>query len=100
MKKIFVLSIVLLMFGLSCSMEEEEFKSNGIITGFDIRECSCCGGYFIEIERNTYRFYELPKNSNLNLENPHFPISVRLDWIPDPNACLGDEIIVQRIVEQ
>ena len=85
---------------LSCSAENELFSSSGTITGIDVRECACCGGYFIEIGEITYRFSDLPDNSKLNLENPTFPIYVNLDWIKDPNACLGDEIIVLNIEER
>ena len=81
----------------SCSMDEDEFRSDGTITGYDIRECSCCGGFFIEIDNVTYRFLDLPNNSTLNPDNPTFPIYVKLDWTKDANACLGDEIIVSRI---
>ena len=84
----------------SCSLEEDEFRSNGTITGYDTRECSCCGGFYIDINNITYRFYDLPKNSRLNLDNPTFPIYVKLDWTKDANACLGDEIIVSRIEER
>ena len=90
----------LLISCLYCSIQEHEFDSEGIITGIDDRECSCCGGYFIEIEDSTYRFDTVPPGSNLELENPNFPISVKLDWREDPNACLGDEIIVERIEQQ
>ena len=99
LKKIYIFSFILLL-GIACSMEEDSYKSSGKITGVDVRECSCCGGYYIEIEGNTYRFYNVPENSNLKLENPVFPVYVDLDWNPDPNACLGDEIIVTRITQQ
>jgi hypothetical protein len=99
MKRIITIGIILLIFSLSCSMEEDSFKSKGTITGVDIRECSCCGGYFIDIDKITYRFFEVPQGSEINLTNPVFPISVQLDWNPDPNACLGDEIIVTRLKE-
>ena len=85
---------------ISCSAENELYSSSGTITGIDSRECACCGGYFIEIGEITYRFYNLPDNSKLNLENPTFPIYVNLDWIKDPNACLGDEIIVLNIIKR
>lgn len=91
---------ILLLSCLYCSMQEHEFKSEGIITGIDDRECSCCGGYFVEIEDSTYRFDAVPPGSKLDLENPNFPIAVKLDWLEDPNACLGDEIIVERIERQ
>ncbi len=99
MLRMILITEFILMLCISCSMVDDSYKSSGKITGFDIRECSCCGGYYIEIERNTYRFYNLPQNSNLKLDNPVFPIYVNLDWHPDPNACLGDEIIVTRITE-
>jgi hypothetical protein len=81
-------------------MTEDGYQSNGVVTGIDFRECACCGGYFIDIENNRHRFYKVPDDSRLNLENQAFPIYVKLDWTVDPNACLGDEIIVLRIEEQ
>lgn len=95
-----IISAALFMFLLvfaSCSMDEDEFRSNGTITGYDTRKCPCCGGYFIDIDKVTYPFFNLPNNSTLNLDNPTFPIYVKLDWTKDANACLGDEIIVTRI---
>jgi len=98
MKRIIhTLILIFLITIASCSTEDDLFRSTGKITGIDVRECACCGGYFIEIENVVYRFYNLPDNSKLNLENPNFPIYVKLDWTNDANACLGDEIIVSRI---
>lgn len=97
MKRIIVILLISLSAFLSCSTNVEVFTDNGAITGYDLRECSCCGGFFIDIRNNTYRFYTVPANSNLDLENPDFPIPVNLDWKMDDNACLGDEILVLRI---
>jgi len=99
-KNISTLLLLFLIAFASCSMENDLYSDSGTITGFDVRECACCGGYFIEIESITYRFYNLPDNSKLNLENPDFPIFVNLNWMKDPNACLGDEIIVLNIEER
>ena len=82
---------------LSCSENENEYLSDGTITGVDIRECICCGGFFIDIRDSTYRFYDLPGGSNLNLTNAKFPIYVKLDWVKADSTCLGDEIKVIRI---
>lgn len=101
MKRIVASLILIFLIAIvSCSAENELYSSSGTITGIDVRECACCGGYFIEIGEVTYRFFNLPDNSKLNLENPTFPIYVNLDWIKDPNACLGDEIIVLNIEER
>jgi hypothetical protein len=80
-------------------LDEQDYMSNGAITGWDLRDCMCCGGYFIDIDidKATYRFSDLPAGSSINLDNPTFPIYVKLDWAKIPNSCLGDEIKVLRI---
>ena len=100
MKKRLFIGIVVVMSIKACSLSEDDFRSNGTIIGADTRECSCCGGFYIDIDNQTYRFYTIPDDSKLNLVNPVFPINVKLDWSNDPNACLGDEIIVLKIEER
>jgi len=97
MKRIILVGIFLILGFSSCTEDENEFMSNGTITGFDSRECVCCGGYFIVINDSTYRFFELPSGSKINLDNPTFPIYVKLNWAKADNVCLGDEIKVLRI---
>jgi len=69
----------------SCTKDDTNptINSTAFITAIDLRECAspCCGGYFIEIGSETYRFYEatLPEN-NLNLAEENLPLEVRLDW--------------------
>jgi hypothetical protein len=83
----------------SCKKEDSDL-SDGLITGFDYRECVCCGGIFIDIDATTYRFQQLPDNSNLVLEEGTFPVKVSLRWKKDDIACMGDEIIVEYIVKR
>jgi hypothetical protein len=97
LKKIVVLSLLILAIVFSCSLDEQDYMSNGAITGWDLRDCMCCGGYFIDIDKATYRFSDLPAGSSISLVNPTFPIYVKLDWAKIPNSCLGDEIKVLRI---
>ena len=98
MKKIITVTLLIIALSIvSCSLGGDDSMSDGTITGYDTRECACCGGFFIEIDNVTYRFFNIPANSELNLDNPTFPIYVKLDWTKDANACLGDEIIVSRI---
>jgi len=97
MKKIIIVFYLLLLSISSCSTDVNEFMDDGTIRGYDVRKCACCGGFFIDIRKMTYRFYKLPDNSNFNLDNPVFPIYVRLNWIKDENGCLGDEIKILRI---
>jgi len=96
MKK--VLAIMILSAALVGSCQKEEpFMDVGIITGPDLRLCACCGGWFINIGNDTYRFMEIPCNCSLDLVNAEFPVIVNIDWEEDPNPCLGDEITVHRI---
>ena len=77
--------------------DDDDFESDGTITGIDPRMCACCGGYFIEIEEETYRFGALPEGSGLDLTQQTFPLEVELDWDTSSVRCLGDEIDVIRI---
>ena len=97
MLKIISFVTVMLAVVVSCSAQDS-LKSSGVITGYDLRECMCCGGYFIEIDSTKYRFDQLPDSTDFTIpNNPEFPINVSLDWHPDSSACLGDEIIVTAI---
>lgn len=63
----------------------------------DYRMCVCCGGWFIKIDNDTLRFYELPSDCNIDLNTETLPIEVELNWEKDKNDCLGDEIIIDAI---
>ena len=71
--------------------------SEGKITGLNPRECMCCGGWNIEINNSTFRFYNLPENSNIDLLHESMPLYVELVWKKDKNGCLGDEILIDYI---
>jgi len=93
---IFILFLLLTFISYS---KEEFYTCTGTITCMDLSLCMCCGGWFIDIDNTTYRFYKLPDHTNLNLENESFPVKVKLDWEKEPNPCLGDEIIINRITK-
>lgn len=97
MKKLIFAVMLLAIAIVSCTEEENEYLSDGTITGADARECICCGGYFIDINDSTYRFYELPEPNDIDLINAVFPIFVKLDWAKADFVCLGDEIKIFRI---
>jgi len=78
----------------ACQYDSVGFEDTGTLTGYDPRMCACCGGIFIEIKGNTYRFFELPKNSNVALGGSiKFPVPVRLTWEDRKVNCAGDELI-------
>ncbi|MEM8896711.1 MAG: hypothetical protein AAGC85_01340 [Bacteroidota bacterium] len=108
-KSIKALFLILFMLGMCMGCEDEsdcpipncEFKEKveGSILGIDARLCACCGGYFIEIGEETYRFYKEPTCSDLALDvsDYGFPLEVWVDWKADPDACLGDEILLEKV---
>jgi hypothetical protein len=70
----------------------------GFISGYDYRKCVCCGGLFINIDTETYRFYDIPANSGFNYSDTLvFPIPVMVQWKPAQNQCLGDEIEIKSL---
>jgi hypothetical protein len=101
--KLIFITISLALLTFSCKktddVKENNYMNKGTITGIDMNLCMCCGGWFIEIDNATYRFQKLPDKCDLNLENEPFPVIVKLDWEKEKNPCLGDEIIVKRIVK-
>ena len=90
--------IILLLFSFY-SCKQLNYKHQGEILSYDLRMCMCCGGTFIEIEGEKYRFYTLPEGSKINLKQDNLPLKVKLNFIKDTNQCLGDEIIIEDIVE-
>lgn len=99
MRPLKTLIISITMTIMSCSDEDQHiaFKDPGTILGADLSLCACCGGWFIEINNEKYRFEQLPEDSNIDLNAETYPIQVNLDWATDPNACLPDEILIGRI---
>jgi hypothetical protein len=92
------LTITLLTFS-SCKREELEFQSVGVITGPDNRMCPCCGGWFIEIDENTYRFDKIPDVNDIDLQSETFPLSVKLNYTVEGCGCLGDEVVIGNMVK-
>jgi len=93
MKKIFLILIAITISVTSCK-KETKIEYSGKITGQDFRKCSCCGGYYIEINDSNYRFESIPSNSGINLSIDTFPIYVYVVFHKKNPQCLGDEIII------
>lgn len=98
MKKLVVCASFLLLVSWGCD-SDDDFNNfnNARILGYDQALCPCCGGWLIEIDNSTFRFFDLPVESNIDLEEEIFPLEVTLFWSKDRNGCLGDEIKVKKI---
>jgi hypothetical protein len=101
MKLVTIILISVISAGfILCHREHDEFRSVGIILGPDIRDCVCCGGWYIEIDTTEYEFDTLPENSPIDLEKETFPLRVKLDWqLSDRIACPYKRIDIQRIAK-
>jgi len=101
------LGFVLLLFvvlGSSCRKECcNKYMNEGVITGYDMRECVCCGGLMINFDNNPttysgtyYLIDEMPPNSGISAESK-FPIYVSVDWKKDDGNCYTNRIDISRI---
>jgi hypothetical protein len=102
MKTVLIIIFSVLATGFSlCHRENNDFRSSGLITGPDVRDCACCGGWYIEIDTVVYEFDTLPENSGIDLVKETFPIKVKLDWqLSERTACPYNRIDIQRIVKE
>jgi hypothetical protein len=71
--------------------------SEGVITRADFGACICCGGWFIDIGQNSYRFYTIPESSHIDLTKETFPLYVTVGWKKSENQCDGLEIAIDYI---
>lgn len=89
-------AISLIVF-ISCTNDDTSIKyeAKAKIIGSDVGMCACCGGYLIRIEGEEVlkNFSELPKNSNIDLQNADFPIDVNLNWTTSNEVCSNFIII-------
>ncbi len=94
-----LLTILVLLFASCKDDDAPSFQDRGEILGADLTLCACCGGWYIKINEENYRFHELPAGATIELSAENMPIDVWLDWHADPEACLGNEILIDRIQE-
>ncbi len=101
LKNLFVLT-ALLFIGINCSKKESlsPDASDAVITGFDLTECGCCGGFIVNIVNTppystSFLAKELPSGSNIN-SNSDFPVYVKIEWQADTTEC-DRNIIITRL---
>lgn len=106
MNKSLILWLILLA-AFACHDETSsvQFMDTGTLLGYDSRmmpclvsnTCACPGGIFIQIREKTYRFLELPKNSNVILDGTtRFPLKVKLNW-EKSKTCPLDLVEIRQI---
>lgn len=96
MNQVVALLVVLLFVG-SCQKEQLTL-SDAVLIGIDYRKCASpfCGGWFIEIEDDTLRFFEIPKNTDINLDSETvFPQPVNVEWMRYENEWKDIEDLIK-----
>lgn len=88
---------ILVIGSIACSKSDGTYQSKGVITGQDFTMCACCGGWFITIDGEIYRFDSFPADSGIIPEKETMPLAVELDWQIKPGGCPANRIIIQRI---
>ena len=93
-----ILFIALPALLVACEDNDKTF-SFGQIVGYDATLCACCGGYVIEIEGKTYRFFDDDiKGSNpFHTMDITYPFHVWLEWSVQGGQCPG-RITVHKIM--
>lgn len=83
------MSIILFLSSCSDSTNTNDnyITSDGVITGYDLAECVCCGGWFVEIEKDTLRIWNMPEEFNKILSEKEMPVEVRLSWKKMTDNC-------------
>lgn len=82
MKKILLFVFIALLGFTACEKSDLQ-SSNAVLTGIDFRKCASpyCGGWFIEVNGETLRFFEVPIDTDIELSGDlEFPISVSITW--------------------
>jgi hypothetical protein len=99
MMRLRIVLVVGILLGSVCCQNSvnDDYRSDGMIIGPDIRMCICCGGWQIVIDKETYNFDLLPSASDIDLQKVTFPVFVRVDWELKGNSGCQKWIIIQRI---
>ncbi len=104
LKYILMVGLVTTLFLSSCNKDchkpdkpkpKPTNSTNAIITGYDYRKCSCCGGMMITFSEDPVPYSatfvkvsELPANTGIG-ENSEFPIYVKVQYTKVSDDCGG-----------
>ena len=74
---------------------------DGKITGWDATLCMCCGGWFVKIDTDTMRIFNMPSEFSDTLSKMDMPVDVRFGWKDLEDGCgeNNDVIILINFIE-
>ncbi len=73
------------------SSDSEYTTTDGVLIGRDFRKCFCCGGWFVEMQTDTMRIWNMPSGFADKPENKDLPVDVRFGWKDMEEGC-GEEM--------
>ena len=79
-----LLCILFLAFG--CKKAAVPPQSEGLVFSQDFALCPCCSGFYVKINNDTLRFFQLPEASGISANTP-LPYLIKLDWQRDTAVC-------------
>ena len=97
-----ILRLILIVFFLFSCKKEQNFMNDGVITGYDMRDCVCCGGLMINFNNETSSYigeYYLIDNNPGEIgisDSSKFPIYISVDWIKDTLTCPQQHIKITK----
>ncbi len=104
MKKAIALTLLILLPVIfnACAKNESEYMGEGVLTGYDPRDCACCGGLLINLNSSstelfsdsTYQVDLVPDNFDIDITTA-FPVFIKLDYSRNTKKC-GKTIDITR----
>jgi hypothetical protein len=89
---IFMILLLTIMFN-ACEHKDYEYMGEGVLTGYDPRDCACCGGLVINLNSNstdfftdsTYQIDIVP--DDFDITSFDFPVLIKLDYERNGKLC-------------
>jgi hypothetical protein len=93
---------VILFSVVSCNKHDDHYMASGTITGYDLRQCACCGGLMIEIDGlpadNGQNLARIANDAQLGFSySDTYPKRIRFDYIELQAFCGGRTIEITRL---
>jgi hypothetical protein len=93
--------ILFLSFLMIASCRKNDIEKDALIIGLDSRKCSCCGGWWLEIQGDTRRTLNLPIEFANQIDPNTLPMQVKIRWEKDQlTSCFQDELILIKSIRK
>lgn len=103
-KHLYICTLILSLLFISCRdvgvIDDSDMTlKQATLTGYDVRDCICCGGLMISFKANAqsysdtfYLIKKFPENTGIS-STSKFPMAVLVDYSFDSLNCIGNKFI-------